>query len=453
MLKDDGTSWVNIGDGFTSGNRGYRAPDKKNPARAMSVRPDTPEGLKPKDLMGIPWRLAFALQDDGWYLRSDVVWNKPNAMPESVKDRPTRSHEFLFMFTKSEKYYYDREAVKEPGASGKLRNRRTVWDVNTQAFPGAHFATFPTALIEPCILASTKPGDYVLDPFFGSGTVGVSSVDLDRELSEYVPQEQLKALAKHGLRGELVFPVSCLFEVNPRLLGYYRLLLGFSQKEFYTTKFGLSGFKSMEVKGILTDKNAKRLKDLCKGLVSSAVSLVDGIGADRLSKQLLAVGPQLRGGANVKKGIAGIVSVFQSIHDIVEHAAINSTASKIELANAADRRVLIEFAPDPDIVIREQMSGDTYRNIIAVEVKVGTDFSNIHNRVGEAEKSHQKAKADGYVECWTVVNVDNIDMDMAAKESPTTNRFYRISALESESGDEYEDFKNRIVGLTGIKSK
>ncbi|MEM9103756.1 MAG: site-specific DNA-methyltransferase [Pseudomonadota bacterium] len=180
VLKDDGTLWVNIGDGFTSGNRGYRAPDKKNPARAMSVRPDTPEGLKPKDLMGIPWRLAFALQDDGWYLRSDVVWNKPNAMPESVKDRPTRSHEFLFMFTKSEKYYYDREAVKEPGANGKLRNRRTVWDINTQAFPGAHFATFPTALIEPCILASTKPGDYVLDPFFGSGTVGVSSIDLDR---------------------------------------------------------------------------------------------------------------------------------------------------------------------------------------------------------------------------------------------------------------------------------
>ncbi|MEM9103755.1 MAG: XcyI family restriction endonuclease, partial [Pseudomonadota bacterium] len=273
---------------------------------------------------------------------------------------------------------------------------------------------------------------------------------LDKQLAEYVPQEKLKALAKHGLRGELVFPVPCLFEVNPRLLGYYRLLLGFSQKEFYTTKFGVSGFKSMEVKGILTDKNANWLEDLCKALVSSAASLVDGIGADRLSKQLLddltllTVGPQLRGGANVKKGIVGIVSVFQSIHDIVEHAAVNSTASKIELINAADRHVLIEFASDPDIVIREQMNGDTYRNIIAVEVKAGTDFSNIHNRVGEAEKSHQKAKADGYVECWTVVNVDNIDMDTAAKESPTTNRFYRISALESESGDEYEDFKNRI---------
>ena len=180
VLKDDGTLWLNIGDGFTSGNRGYRAPDKKNPARAMSVRPDTPEGLKPKDLMGIPWRLAFALQDDGWYLRSDVVWNKPNAMPESVKDRPTRSHEFLFMLTKSERYYYDNEAVREPGVNGKSRNKRTVWDVNTKAFSSPHFATFPTALIEPCILASTKPGDFVLDPFFGSGTVGVSSVHLGR---------------------------------------------------------------------------------------------------------------------------------------------------------------------------------------------------------------------------------------------------------------------------------
>jgi len=101
VLKKDGTLWLNIGDGYTSGNRGYRAPDKKNPARAMSVRPDTPEGLKPKDLLGIPWRLAFALQDDGWYLRSDIVWNKPNALPESVKDRPTRSHEFLFLLSKS----------------------------------------------------------------------------------------------------------------------------------------------------------------------------------------------------------------------------------------------------------------------------------------------------------------------------------------------------------------
>jgi site-specific DNA-methyltransferase (adenine-specific) len=176
VLKDDGVFWLNIGDGYTSGNRGWRAPDKKNPARAMSVRPVTPEGLKPKDLMGIPWRTAFALQDDGWYLRADIVWNKPNAMPESVKDRPTRSHEYLFMFTKSEQYYYDRQAVLDPNG----RNRRSVWDVHTQGFAGAHFATFPPKLIEPCIRASTRPGQLVLDPFFGSGTVGVVAEELGR---------------------------------------------------------------------------------------------------------------------------------------------------------------------------------------------------------------------------------------------------------------------------------
>lgn len=138
----------------------------------MSVRPDTPDGLKSKDLIGIPWRLAFAMQEEGWYLRADIIWHKPNAMPESVKDRPTRAHEYLFMFTKGEQYFYDRSAVMEVNGAD-ARNRRSVWNVNTQGFNGAHFATFPPALIEPCILASTKPGDFVLDPFFGSGTAGL----------------------------------------------------------------------------------------------------------------------------------------------------------------------------------------------------------------------------------------------------------------------------------------
>ena len=175
ILRDDGVFWLNIGDGYTSGNRGYRAPDKKNPARAMSVRPDTPEGLKSKDLLGIPWRLALALQADGWYLRSDIVWNKPNAMPESVKDRPTRSHEYVFMLTKNERYYYDYQAIKENG-----RNKRTVWNINTVPFSKAHFATFPPSLIEPCILASTREDDFILDPFFGSGTVGVVCQEFGR---------------------------------------------------------------------------------------------------------------------------------------------------------------------------------------------------------------------------------------------------------------------------------
>jgi site-specific DNA-methyltransferase (adenine-specific) len=169
VLKNDGTLWLNIGDSYTSGNRTYRAPDKKNPIRQMSYRAKTPVGLKAKELVGIPWRLAFALQEAGWYLRSDVIWEKPNCMPESVKDRPTRSHEYIFLLTKSPKYYYDAASMRERNG----RNRRTVWSVPTEPFSEAHFATFPPQLITPCILACTRPHDWVLDPFFGSGTVGV----------------------------------------------------------------------------------------------------------------------------------------------------------------------------------------------------------------------------------------------------------------------------------------
>ena len=198
ILKDDGILWLNIGDGYTSGNRGWRAPDKKNPARAMDIRPGTPDGLKSKDLMGIPWRLAFALQDDGWYLRADIIWNKPNAMPESVKDRPTRAHEYLFMFSKSEKYYYDRQSVLEPNG----RNRRSVWDIHTQGFSGAHFATFPPRLVEPCVMASSRPGDVILDPFFGSGTVGVVADDLGRRYAGIELNPEYVSLAARRLSAE-----------------------------------------------------------------------------------------------------------------------------------------------------------------------------------------------------------------------------------------------------------
>jgi len=171
VLRSDGTFWLNVGDSYTSGNRGYRAPDKKNPIRAMSYRARTPVGMKPKDLVGVPWRLALALQQAGWYLRSDIIWEKPNCMPESVKDRPTRSHEYIFLFSKSLKYYYDFENVRESNG----RNRRSVWSIPTEPFTGAHFATFPPKLIEPCVMAGSAPGDWILDPFIGSGTVGVIS--------------------------------------------------------------------------------------------------------------------------------------------------------------------------------------------------------------------------------------------------------------------------------------
>lgn len=178
VTTKDGTLWLNIGDAYTSGGRKTRAPDKKNPARAMDVRPATPEGLKKKDLIGLPWRLAFALQEAGWYLRSDIVWEKPNAMPESVRDRPTVAHEYIFMFSKSERYFYNRKAHLGPGG----RNLRTVWSVNTKPCPEAHFAVYPEALITPCVELTSEPGDMVLDPFLGSGTTGIAAVSRHRRV-------------------------------------------------------------------------------------------------------------------------------------------------------------------------------------------------------------------------------------------------------------------------------
>jgi site-specific DNA-methyltransferase (adenine-specific)/site-specific DNA-methyltransferase (cytosine-N4-specific) len=181
VLRDDGTLWLNIGDSYTSGNRGWRDSDKKNPARGMSYRPANPDGLKDKDLIGIPWKIAFALQADGWYLRADIVWNKPNCQPESVRDRPTRSHEYVFLLSKNADYYYDHEAVKEPTTEpGKLRNRRSVWSLNTESSKEAHFAMFPPRLVKLCMEAGSPSGAAILDPFFGAGTVGVVALQHGR---------------------------------------------------------------------------------------------------------------------------------------------------------------------------------------------------------------------------------------------------------------------------------
>jgi site-specific DNA-methyltransferase (adenine-specific)/site-specific DNA-methyltransferase (cytosine-N4-specific) len=199
-LADDGTLWLNIGDAYTSGNRRWRATDKKNPARAMDYRPPTPEGLKPKDLIGVPWRVAFALQEDGWYLRSDIIWNKPNCQPESVKDRPTKCHEYVFLFSKSERYYYDSQSIREPAnGSGAEKNRRSVWNINTEPYPEAHFATFPQKLVEPCVVAGSEPGDMVLDPFFGSGTVGHVCACLNRRFLGIELKPEYAELAERRL--------------------------------------------------------------------------------------------------------------------------------------------------------------------------------------------------------------------------------------------------------------
>ena len=219
VLRDDGTLWVNIGDSYSgSGKGGANYPDSvtdskqaTNKGSLISPLPvNTPAGTKPKDLIGIPWMLAFALRADGWYLRQDIIWQKPNPMPESVTDRCTKSHEYIFLLSKSPKYYYDADAIKEPtitkdtnlrdrdttklnNCPGRTRmgglthndydyrNKRDVWSVSTVPYAGAHFATFPEKLIEPCILAGAPQNGVVLDCFSGAGTTGVVCAKLGRK--------------------------------------------------------------------------------------------------------------------------------------------------------------------------------------------------------------------------------------------------------------------------------
>ena len=191
VLRDDGTVWLNIGDCYAGGSyTGKNDVNVKTPGRSnlsKSVPKGRWRGLPPKSLIGVPWRVAFALQEDGWCLRSDVIWHKPNPTPESVSDRPTRAHEYIFLLSKSSSYFYDSDAIREPYqtagykfANPKGKNKRTVWTVAPKACKEAHFATYPPELIEPCIKAGCPKGGTVLDPFFGAGTTGLVANRLGR---------------------------------------------------------------------------------------------------------------------------------------------------------------------------------------------------------------------------------------------------------------------------------
>lgn len=239
VLRDEGTLWLNIGDSYAGG--GGFCSTAPTTATSKSGRYGTAgaamksvgkvHGVKSKDLIGIPWMLAFALRADGWYLRQDIIWHKPNPMPESVRDRCTKAHEYLFLLSKGPKYRFDSKAMQEPGvipagtkgAKGSalrasqvgvnarppeykvydgMRNRRSVWTVTTQPFREAHFATFPPALIEPCILAGSKPGDVVLDPFLGAGTTGMVCDRLQRDCIGVELNPEYAAIAEARIRGD-----------------------------------------------------------------------------------------------------------------------------------------------------------------------------------------------------------------------------------------------------------
>jgi DNA modification methylase len=219
VLREDGTCWVNLGDSYAATTKGSGGPDSSSTLVGTKAERNGQRmaakwvlgSIKPKDLVGIPWRVAFALQADGWWLRQDIIWHKPNPMPESVRDRCTKAHEYVFLLTKSERYYYDADAVSEPAAyagvqkndfsasaiglrikpSGNAvpgtvytvkptRNRRSVWTVTTKPYSGAHFAVMPADLVEPCIKAGCPEGGTVLDPFAGSGTTLAVAAEMGR---------------------------------------------------------------------------------------------------------------------------------------------------------------------------------------------------------------------------------------------------------------------------------
>lgn len=186
ILKADGTVWLNIGDCYMGGGRGWNPKSKiqsKNLGSRTSLKALRHERIKPKDLVGVPWMVAFALRDDGWYLRQDIIWHKPSPYPESVTDRCTKAHEYVFLISKGRRYYYDQRAISEiavTGSGNERRNCRSVWSINTSNAGYEHTAMFPVELAERCILAGTRPGDTVLDPFFGSGTTGEAANNLGR---------------------------------------------------------------------------------------------------------------------------------------------------------------------------------------------------------------------------------------------------------------------------------
>jgi site-specific DNA-methyltransferase (cytosine-N4-specific) len=209
VLTKDGTLWLNLGDTYVGGG-GYcpTAPSNlkgskqsTNRGAKAKARP-VPEGYKKKDLIGIPWMTALALRKSGWYLRADVIWDKPNGFPEKVTDRPTRTHEYVFLLSKSAKYFYDHKAIVEASADGGHRNCRAVWSIAKTNFSGAHFAVFPEELVEKCLLATTREGDRVLDPFVGSGTTGVVSLRLKRDFTGIELNETYCQMARERIQAQ-----------------------------------------------------------------------------------------------------------------------------------------------------------------------------------------------------------------------------------------------------------
>jgi len=274
---------------------------------------------------------------------------------------------------------------------------------------------------------------------------------LKRELSIFIPTDAQRALAAAGIRDEHVFPTPAILERKPTLLGYYRLLLGVPQKTFYRAD---SRFKSMESRGALNENQKKGLPLLCKALSGGLAELVRQMSPgitqrDVAELPLLTLGAQFQGSNNNTIGKQAVVDAFLSVREIVKNHITYEQQGKITIKNSAGRTVVIALAADPDVRIQEEFSGKL-QNKVAIEIKGGTDKSNAHNRAGEAEKSHQKARGEGFRDFWTIIAKKGLDIDKLKKESPTTNSWFDAAQVLGREGEDWEEFRNRIAGQVGI---
>ncbi len=276
---------------------------------------------------------------------------------------------------------------------------------------------------------------------------------LDLELSKFVNPGSLTKVASFGLRGELFFPVPYLITANPYLLGYYRLLYGLSRKEFYS-KSGFGKFEVLESRGKITPILSDLVINLCLSLITTGQILVNSI--DYISPhiihglQLITFGAQLRGGGLNKIGQEAVKEMYELIRNVVAPYITNASKRAITIKNDSGRIILIEFMSDPDIRVQELLQTGI-RPVVAIEIKGGRDVSNVYNRLGEAEKSHNKARNVGFNQFWTIIRA-NLDLAKAKVRSPSTHRFFYLDRITDQSTSDYCDFKELFCSLIGIRS-
>ena len=277
---------------------------------------------------------------------------------------------------------------------------------------------------------------------------------LKAELSALIPDDVQQILAAAGIRDEMVFPAPVILKFAPHLVGYYRLLLGIPHKSFYTSGMGMSLFKNMETKGVLGARQAEQVEWFCSVMAESLSELVRQLSStitrrDIQELPILTYGSQLRGSNNNSIGRQATVDVFLAVAEVVKPYITAETGERLTIANSSGRTVTITLAADPDIRIEELM-GDKWRKIVAIEIKGGTDKSNAHNRAGEAEKSHQKAKNDGFRDFWTIIAKRGLDLEKLKSESPTTNEWFDVAQVLAREGEDWRAFVRAKCGQVGI---